>query len=133
MGIRIYILLLSIVFNSLNIKKNIMSSESHAAHAHHEPTMTPKKIWGVFWILLGITALEFILALAVPETVMSHSIKNVIYILLTILKAFYIVAFFMHLKFEKLGMVYAIIVPLIFIVGFIVAMLYEGNFWSVIR
>ncbi len=111
-----------------------MSEHQAAAHSHtHEVTMTPKKIWQVFFVLLGITTVEFVLALAVPETTMRQGIKNVIYILLTLLKAYYIIAFFMHLKFEKLGMIYAILVPTIFIIGFIVAMLAEGNFWLDIR
>lgn len=105
-----------------------------AAVHHHEETMTKKKIWGVFWILLGITAIEFIIALViVPKGIITHGMANVVYILLTILKAFYIVAFFMHLKFEKLNLIYSIIVPLVFIIAFIVAMLGEGNYTLLAR
>ena len=105
-----------------------------AAVHHHEETMTKKKIWNVFWILLGITAIEFFIALVlVPKGAFTHGIANVIYIGLTILKAFYIVAFFMHLKFEKLGLIYCIIIPLIFIIGFIVAMLGEGDYTLLAR
>jgi cytochrome c oxidase subunit IV len=88
----------------------------------------------VFWVLLGITAIEFFIALVlIPRGVFGQNIANVIYIALTLLKAFYIVAYFMHLKFEKLGLIYAIIVPLVFIIFFIIWMLYEGNFWMHIR
>lgn len=111
-----------------------MSAEQHtAAHSDHG-SMTKKKIWSVFWVLLGITAIEFFIALVmIPKGMMGAGLANVIYIALTLLKAFYIVAYFMHLKFEKLGLIYAIIVPLIFIIFFIVWMLYEGNFWMNIR
>jgi cytochrome c oxidase subunit IV len=96
--------------------------------------MTKKKIWGVFWVLLGITAIEFFIALVlIPRGVLSHPVGNIIYIALTLLKAFYIVAYFMHLKFEKLGLIYSILVPLMFIIFFIIWMLYEGNFWMHIR
>jgi cytochrome c oxidase subunit 4 len=47
-----------------------MSSENtHPEHAEEHDSMTKKKIWKVFFILLGITILEFILALAIPESI----------------------------------------------------------------
>lgn len=103
------------------------------ANAEHGSTMDVKGIWKVFFVLLLITVVEFIIALAIPESVMNQVIKNVIYILLTILKAFYIVAYFMHLKFERINLIYSIIVPLIFICGIIAALLYESNYWLNIR
>lgn len=102
------------------------------AHAHGDHAgMTKKKIWTVFFYLLGITALEFIIALAIPESVMSQGVKNFIYIALTLLKAFYIVAYFMHLKFEKYGLITSIVLSLIFIVYFIVLLLTEGAYLNV--
>jgi caa(3)-type oxidase subunit IV len=117
-----------------------MSAEHHAAEhhsaEHHDDhvSMTKKKIWSVFWVLLGITAIEFFIALVmIPQGMIGQGLGNVIYIALTILKAFYIVAYFMHLKFEKFALIYSIIVPLVFIIFFIIWMLYEGNFWMNIR
>lgn len=92
-----------------------------------------KEIWRVFFVLLGITVIEFIIALAIPTSFMAQSIKNVLYIALTLLKAFYIVAYFMHLKFERINMIYSIILPLTFILGIIAALLYEADFWLDIR
>jgi caa(3)-type oxidase subunit IV len=110
------------------------ADHQHIEHHDDHGSMTKKKIWGVFWVLLGITAIEFFIALVlIPRGVFGQNIANVIYIGLTLLKAFYIVAYFMHLKFEKLGLIYAIIVPLVFIIFFIIWMLYEGNFWMHIR
>lgn len=103
------------------------------ANAEHGSTMDVKGIWKVFFVLLLITVVEFIIALAVPESAMPQIIKNVIYIVLTILKAFYIVAYFMHLKFERINLIYSIIVPLVFIMGIIAALLYESNYWLNIR
>ncbi len=113
-----------------------MSASHHdtAAVHHHEETMTKKKIWTVFWYLLGITTVEFIIALLlVPKGVFTQGIANVVYIILTIVKAFYIVAFFMHLKFEKISLALCIIVPLVFIIAFIVAMLGEGDYTLLAR
>ncbi len=110
------------------------ADQQHIAHHDDQGSMTKKKIWGVFWVLLGITAIEFFIALVlIPRGVLSHPVGNIIYIALTLLKAFYIVAYFMHLKFEKLGLIYSILVPLMFIIFFIIWMLYEGNFWMHIR
>lgn len=105
-----------------------------SAHSEdHAPAMTKRTVWNVFWVLLAITAVEFIIALAIPVSAMSQFYKNGIYIVLTLLKAFYIVAYFMHLKFEKLGLIYCIVVPTIFIICLVSAMLYEGTFWNSIR
>lgn len=99
-------------------------------HGHEEhASMTKGKIWQVFGILLLITVIEFIIALwAIPGGHMSQSVGNYVYIALTLLKAFYIVAYFMHLKFEKLGLQLCLSVSFIFIIYFIVLMLIEGNY-----
>ena len=114
-----------------------MSAENtHAAHHEGEEheSMTKKKIWGVFWILLGITTIEFIIALyLVPHEYMSYHSANPIYIVLTLAKAFYIVGYFMHLKFEKVGLVFAIIVPVLFIIGLILVLTNESHHWIDLR
>lgn len=98
-----------------------------AAHDDHA-AMSTKTIWKVFFYLLAITTVEFIIALAIPESIMGRGLKNFIYIALTLWKAFYIVAYFMHLKFEKYAFKASIILSLIFIVYFIVLMLTEGAY-----
>ncbi|WP_158825214.1 cytochrome C oxidase subunit IV family protein [Mucilaginibacter lacusdianchii] len=114
-----------------------MSSETqhtdHHDHAEHE-TMTRKKIWQVFFILLGITVVEFIVALVlVPKGILPLSFANPIYIGLTIWKAFWIVAYFMHLKFEKPGLMYSLGIPVIFIVGLILVLTNESHHWVDLR
>jgi cytochrome c oxidase subunit 4 len=117
-----------------------MSSETTNVHTHegtehaeHE-TMTKKKIWKVFYILLGITCIEFFFALYLGPHygIPSHWI-NPIYIVLTLFKAFYIVGYFMHLKFEKLDMALAIIVPILFIIGLILVLTNESHYWIDLR
>lgn len=109
------------------------TTEIHEEHAEHD-TMTRKKIWQVFFVLLGITAIEFFIALVlVPKGTISISVANPIYIVLTLLKAFYIVAYFMHLKFEKVGLVYSILVPTLFIIGLILVLTNESHHWVDLR
>ena len=106
-----------------------MSNEhTHAEHAGEHAAMSKGKIWQVFFILLGITVVEFIIALAIPNEVLSHGIKNFLYIALTLLKAYYIVAFFMHLKFEKYVLIVSILASFVFIIYFIILLLTEGAY-----
>jgi cytochrome c oxidase subunit IV len=106
-----------------------MSAEHTQEHAHEHASMTKRKIWQVFFYLLGITALEFIIALyLIPKGIVSHGVGNFAYISLTLVKAFYIVAYFMHLKFEKFAFKASIVLSLLFIIYFIVLMLIEGNY-----
>jgi len=42
-------------------------------------------------------------------------------------KAFYIVSEFMHLKQETKVLIWSIIIPMIFVVWFIIALVYEGG------
>ena len=114
-----------------------MSESIEHEHAEvHGDTMTKKRIINVFWILLGITGVEFIIALLiVPKHIfgIGAGVANPIYILLTLLKAFFIVAYFMHLKFEKKGMIYIIIVPTLFIIGLILVLTNESHHWFDLR
>jgi cytochrome c oxidase subunit 4 len=109
------------------------TAEVHADHGEHQG-MTRKRIWRVFFILLAITCVEFFIALVlVPHYPRFHPLANPIYIILTLLKAFYIVAFFMHLKFEKVSLVFAIIVPILFIIGLILVLTNESHHWIDLR
>lgn len=108
----------------------IHTDHSHDEHAHGEHAgLDKKKIWQVFGILLAITVIEFIIALIlIPKGLMSQHVGNFVYIALTLLKAFYIVAYFMHLKYEKVGLQVSLTVVFVFIFYFIVLMLIEGGY-----
>jgi cytochrome c oxidase subunit IV len=110
-----------------------MSTETAEAHGEHEG-MTKSRILKVALILSAITCVEFIIALfLVPKGYIPGHIANPIYIVLTLFKAFYIVAFFMHLKFEKMGLIFAIIVPILFIIGLILVLTNESHHWIDLR
>ena len=130
MGVCVYVLLLSLIF----FKKDIMAVEqSHEVeHAEEHATMSKGKILQVFFYLLGITALEFVIALVlIPKGILSKGIGDFSYIVLTLVKAFYIIAYFMHLKFEKVAFKTGIVVSLVFIIYFIVLLLTEGSYLHV--
>jgi cytochrome c oxidase subunit IV len=105
------------------------ASHVNEVHSTHEiPKANTGRIWTVFWILLGITAVEFAIAFAKGPLGMNHILVVSIFVGLTIVKAFYIVAEFMHLGHETKTLVWSIILPLTFVVWFIVAMLTEGGY-----
>jgi caa(3)-type oxidase subunit IV len=107
---------------------------THTEHAGEHEGMTRRRIWNVFFVLLGITCVEFFIALyLVPKGHMTYHSANPIYIVLTLAKAFYIVGYFMHLKFERLGLVFAIIVPVLFIIGLILVLTNESHHWIDLR
>lgn len=105
-----------------------------AQHLSHESeqqqvqgmTEAAKKIWKVALILGVITSIEFVLAYVWPESI-SRSILNVLFIVLTLAKAFYIVAEFMHLRHEVKTLIMVVILPLLFLVWLLVALVQEGS------
>lgn len=93
-----------------------------------------KKIWRVFWILLVITSVEVALAFLHLETGFpSKLFLNSIFIALTLLKAFYIVAEFMHLGQEVKNLIMTVLFPLLLFVWFIIAFLMDGDSWKKMR
>lgn len=98
------------------------------AENQHEGTV--KEIWRVTIILSVLTLVELGLGFWMTtmgfESLERHFVKGVILILM-IAKAFYIVAYFMHLKHEIRNMIMTIVVPLFLFVWFIIAFLTDGN------
>ncbi|MDA0686033.1 MAG: cytochrome C oxidase subunit IV family protein [Bacteroidetes bacterium] len=89
----------------------------------HTESHGTKELWRTFWLLLGITILDFVIYFVMPAT----GLRNFIFIFFGLVKAYYIVGAFMHLKHEKINLALIILVPTIFIVGLIMGLLYEGN------
>jgi len=70
------------------------------------------RIYAVTWFwLLVITIVELaIVLLHVPRILLATSL-----VILALMKATLIVAYFMHLRYEKLSLVYAVVVPMVFL------------------
>lgn len=70
------------------------------------------RIYAVTWFwLLVITVLELaIVLLHVPKIILAAAL-----VIMAFLKAGLIVAYFMHLKYEKLSLVYTVVVPMVFL------------------
>ncbi|MET0243421.1 MAG: cytochrome C oxidase subunit IV family protein, partial [Flavitalea sp.] len=111
-------------------------NESHNEHGHnpHYPEVThaehsfdSKAIWRTFWLLLAITCVELIVGMFIAPHFPSAKLAfNILYMILTAAKAFYIVAEFMHLKHEIKNMIMTIAVPMLLFIWFIAAFLLDG-------
>lgn len=102
------------------------------AHSENTPQVTVlppdtariKKLWTVAGILGVITAIEFAIAFTVPHEM--HNLRVWTFIIMTIVKAAYIVGEFMHLRHEAKVLIWSILIPMVFVVWMLVAFVYEG-------
>ncbi len=102
------------------------------AHTAHESNT--KRIWVVFGLLSVITIIEVILGIDKPKALymtnlLSMNLLNWIFIILTVVKAYYIMWAFMHLEGEKGSFRWSIVGPLVFLIIYLVfILLVEGNY-----
>ena len=92
-----------------------------------------QKIWGVLIFLSIVTTIEVILGIVKPQILMIPFIRvkllNWIFIVLTLVKAYYIAWDFMHIRDEKSGLQNAIVIPLIILIPYLIfIILHEGNY-----
>jgi len=115
MGICIYFLL-------LNLKKRFMEQTANIVVKPVDKSKV-RKIWKIAIILGIVTSIEFLLAFTMPRGVLLY----IIFVGLTLVKAFYIVSEFMHLKYEVKSLIWSILLPTILAIWLIVALLAEGD------
>lgn len=86
------------------------------------------KLVKVALFLLFVTAIEFVFAFNMERGLLLTSI----FVGLTLVKAFYIMGEFMHLKYEVKALIWAILIPTIFLVWLLIALGYEGDTTSML-
>jgi len=92
------------------------------------------KIWGVLFFLSIVTIVEVALGINKPEVLivnyfLSMKLINWIFVILTIVKAYYIAWDFMHLRDEPQGLQFSIVITLIFLISYLAfILLVEGNY-----
>ena len=84
------------------------------------------KIWGLLFVLSAFSYL-------VDYIGFESYLRWFLILLFMMLKAGLIVAIFMHMAWERLAMVYAILVPPVFIVVFIALMTLEADYTHITR
>jgi hypothetical protein len=103
--------------------------------AQHEENHGNGEVKKVTIILSVLTIVELILGfwmIGMTSEALRLAIKGTI-IILMMAKAFYIVAYFMHLKHELKNLIMTIVVPLGLFIWFITAFLYDGNSFKNLR
>ena len=86
-----------------------------------------------FIFLSIVTAVEVALGIIKPEPLMAQfmamKLINWIFVILTIVKAYYITWDFMHMRDEKFGLQVSVVITLIFLIGYAAFIfLVEGNY-----
>src|SRR3954467_3286200 len=93
-------------------------TDIHHEHVSHDAIdkahsgLNTKVIWRVFWILLLVTIFE----VGISFTGLSKDILLYTFVTLTIVKAYFIVFYFMHMKFEAVPFKWTILLPFVLIV-----------------
>jgi len=92
-----------------------------------------QKIWGVLILLSIVTTVEVILGIIKPESLMGHflgmKILNWIFIILTIVKAYYITWDFMHMRDETPSLKKMVVWTAVFLICYLVfILLQEGGY-----
>ncbi len=103
------------------------------AHAQ-EHTSHTKLIWKVFGILSAITIVEVFLGIDKPDFLyltkfLGTNLLNLIFIVLTLVKAYYITWFFMHMADEKKNLRRAVVWTAVFLIAYLATLLLiEGGY-----
>jgi cytochrome c oxidase subunit IV len=110
---------------------------SHTAEHQEHAGGGTKEIIRITVILTVLTIVELIIGFWMIDIPLSSvglrlALKGTIVILM-MAKAFYIVAYFMHLKHEMKNLIMTIVVPLALFIWFIIAFLYDGNSFKNLR
>ncbi|MEL0455091.1 cytochrome C oxidase subunit IV family protein [Flavobacteriaceae bacterium SZ-1-7] len=92
-----------------------------------------QKIWGVLILLSIVTAVEVALGIYKPESLMGHvlgmKLLNWIFIILTLVKAYYITWDFMHMRDETKGLRRMVVWTAIFLILYLIfILLQEGGY-----
>ncbi|WP_340200387.1 cytochrome C oxidase subunit IV family protein [Ascidiimonas sp. W6] len=92
-----------------------------------------QKIWGVLIFLSLVTIVEVALGIYKPEglmvSVVGMKLLNWIFIILTLVKAYYIAWDFMHLRDENPTFTWTIVLPLLVLIPYLAfILLVEGNY-----
>ena len=110
-----------------------MSSEE-ATLPKEKSTFNTKAVWRTFWILLCITVFELIVAIIYYETsFLPKHLLNGVFIIMTLAKAFFIIAEFMHLGHELRNLVMTIAIPACLFIWFLIAFVWDGSSYHTLR
>jgi cytochrome c oxidase subunit IV len=123
------------------VRDDIVEYSLDAHHSEEQGKLVRKKIWKVTLILSVITVIEVLVGAYFPKREQSTLVWSLIkygYIILTVIKAAYIVLVFMHLGDERKNLRYMILAPYILFILYLVFILiieasYVNHAWETLR
>jgi len=123
------------------VRDDIVEYSLDTHHSEEEGKLVRKKIWKVTIILSVITLIEVLIGVKFPKGTdpgMQWTMIKYGYIILTAVKAGYIVLVFMHLGDERKNLRYMILVPYIMFILYLIFILvfeagYVNNAWETLR
>ena len=110
--------------------------ELMAQYGEEEGKIKRRKLWNIFWIMLGITILELIIVLFADQIGLlepartSGVLLKVIIIVLTIGNAFFTLFSFMHLRSQRKSFKYSIILPYLIFIGYLIFVVISESIYS---
>ncbi len=99
------------------------TAEYVSHHSEEEGKKMRKTIWVIFWVLLGVTTVEVSLGLVWKDLGLMWEFVKWTFIILTLVKAYYIVAYYMHLKHEYKNFIYMVALPYIVLALYLIVMI----------
>ena len=106
----------------------VMNQEEYRHHVN--------AVWRTTGILAVVTVVEVGIALLYNAFLHDSPLRmglNIFMVAASLVKAFYIVGVFMHMKYEKKALALTVLMPLLFLIWFIIAFLWEGSYWLQLR
>lgn len=86
-----------------------------------------QKIWGVLIFLSIVTTVEVVLGIIKPQVLMTSFLRmkllNWIFVILTLVKAYYIAWDFMHIRDERGSLKSSIVLPLVILIPYLIFIL----------
>lgn len=108
---------------------------NHLAMTQEEYKHHKSDVWKTTILLSIVTVVEVIFAIwyekvGIAEYGWSNGPLRAVLVIMSLLKAGYIMAVFMHVKHEKKMFIVSILVPFSLLIWMIISFLYEGGSWG---
>ena len=91
---------------------------AHITHEDHHVNYM-----AIFWWLLALTILEVLAGVPQAGPSYPQMLKGFLLVIMALVKAGLVAAYFMHLRFEKLALAYIALVPLILCIFVVLAVM----------
>ena len=101
-----------------------MSTEEYNHHV--------SAVWKATGILAAVTIIEVVGAIFYPVS-FPKPILYIFFIVMSVLKAYFIIGVFMHMKYERKALALTVLLPTMFLIWAIIAFLWEGHSWEHLR